>query len=107
MTIGGHRDEIAAAHMAPGQTAARLRHIANRRIAAHDRLRQFTRIAPLANGTSPSTARISVVLPAPFGPSTPINSPGSTLKLVSRKIVRPPSSSVTCSSSSAGAMARR
>ncbi len=40
MTVGGHRDEIAAAHAASGERAARLRHIADRRIAALDRLAQ-------------------------------------------------------------------
>src|ERR1700724_1632004 len=31
-------------------------------------------MVPAATGTSPSRARISVVLPAPFGPSMPMNS---------------------------------
>src|SRR5471032_2946317 len=66
----------------------------------------FTRIAPFDNGSNPSMARISVVLPAPFGPSTPINSPAATLKLASLRIDRPPSSSATCSTSSAPALPR-
>src|SRR5471032_156299 len=66
----------------------------------------FTRIAPFDNGSNPSIARISVVLPAPFGPSTPINSPAATLKLASLRIDRPPSSSATCSTSSAPALPR-
>ena len=35
-------------------------------------------------------ARISVVLPAPLGPSTPMNSPGAMAKLTSDRTLRPP-----------------
>jgi len=35
-------------------------------------------------------ARISVVLPAPLGPSTPMNSPALIEKLASASTVRPP-----------------
>ena len=43
MTVGGHRDEIAAAHMPAGKTAARLRHV------AHDGLPRTTGCAVHAN----------------------------------------------------------
>jgi hypothetical protein len=65
-----------------------------------------TRIAPREAGTRPRIARISVVLPAPFGPSTPMNSPWFTAKLASRRIVRSPSVSVTPASVSTGCGAR-
>ena len=42
-------------------------------------------------GTSPRTARISVVLPAPFGPSTPTNSPPAMSRLTPARMARPPS----------------
>jgi hypothetical protein len=103
VAVGRHRDEVVAAHPAIREAAPDLRHVADRRVAARERRRPTA--SPPLSGTRPSTARISVVLPAPFGPSTPTNSPGSIEKLTSRRIVRPPSSSVTPSSASAGGVA--
>ena len=42
--------------------------------------------------------RRSVVLPAPFGPIRPVNSPGCTVSETSRKTSRPPSLTPTPSS---------
>ena len=50
-----------------------------------------TFIRPALGASWPRIARISVVLPAPFGPSTPMNSPGSMSKLTSDSTARPPS----------------
>ena len=44
----------------------------------------------MLGGSSPRMARINVVLPEPFGPSTPMNSPGLIVKLASAKTMRPP-----------------
>src|SRR5579875_353041 len=57
--------------------------------------RPKTRIWPSAGCNRPSTARMRVVLPAPFGPSTPMNSPARTARLTSARIVRSPMLSLT------------
>ena len=46
-----------------------------------------TRSCPAAISRSPRIARTSVLLPAPLGPSTQINSPGSILRLTSLRSV--------------------
>src|ERR1700738_4377007 len=50
---------------------------------------------PWLAGTRPRTARMSVVLPAPFGPSTPTNSRGAIFRLTPSSTARPPSLNVT------------
>ncbi len=52
-----------------------LRHVADRRLPRRAG-RPSTSMRPAAGGSRPRIARISVVLPAPFGPSTPMNSLG-------------------------------
>jgi hypothetical protein len=51
--------------------------------------RSSTSIWPFCGANSPSTARISVVFPAPLGPNTPINSPGRIVKLTRFRTLRP------------------
>ena len=46
-------------------------------------------IVPRRIGSSPSSARKSVVLPPPFGPSTPTISPAAAVKATSRSASAP------------------
>src|SRR5262245_16822638 len=48
-----------------------------------------TAMRPLTGPTRPRMARIRVVLPAPFGPSTPMNSPSAIARLISASTVVP------------------
>ena len=80
--------------------AAHLRHIADGGIAARRR-RPSTRMVPRLGGTRPRMARISVVLPAPFGPSTPTNSHAAISRLTPSRMARPPSARRTSRNSMA------
>ena len=66
-------DEVPASEAKLIQRAAYLWHVADGGIAARHRLAQHADRAA-AWGSRPSIARISVVLPDPLGPSTPMNS---------------------------------
>ena len=88
------RDEIAPAHSQVRQDRAQLRQIADRRIAALGRAPEYLHAAAFGR-SNPRIARINVVLPAPLGPSTPMNSPASIAKLTSASTVRLPMRSVT------------
>src|SRR4051794_13167560 len=46
---------------------------------------------PLSGSERPTSIRIVVVLPAPFGPRKPVTVPGSQRKVTSETTVRPPS----------------
>ncbi len=47
------------------------------------------RMRPVVGGTTPPMIFISVDLPAPFSPTSPITSPGSTEKLTSSSATTP------------------
>ena len=47
-----------------------------------------TRTVPLVGGKMPSSMRMVVVLPAPFGPRKPTISPGATSRLTPSTAVR-------------------
>ena len=51
--------------------------------------RPGTRSRPLVGRCRPRITRSSVVLPAPLGPISPVNSPARTVKLTSSRICRP------------------
>ena len=55
---------------------------------------------PRVTGCRPRMIRSKVVLPAPFGPIRPVNSPGRMVSETSRRISRPPSRTPTPSSRS-------
>src|SRR4051812_14415924 len=57
---------------------------------------------PLAAGSRPRASWNSVVLPAPFGPITPTTAPVRTLNVPCDQTVRPPRTTLTSVSSSAG-----
>ena len=90
-------DEVAAGDAA--RSAARSASAAGSRSPAcrGGRARRRRRSARSRGGTRPRIARISVVLPEPFGPSTPTNSPSPTSKPTSARIGTPPSDRVTWS----------
>ena len=92
-------DEVEASDAQIGQHRAGLRHVADCRIAPPRRLGRTRGWRPALGRTSPSRARISVVLPAPLGPSTPMNSPRSMARLTSDSTARPPRRMVARSSS--------
>src|SRR5581483_4211530 len=54
-----------------------------------------SRTAPAETGSSPSSILISVVFPAPFAPSSPITSPGSTVRSTPSTAVNRPNRRVT------------
>ena len=78
-----------------------LRHVADLRRCRASPAGRARAIAPEATGTRPSAARMSVVLPAPFAPSMPTNSPSSISKLAAERMSRRPSLIVTSSKRSA------
>ena len=47
------------------------------------------RIRPLVGATTPPSTFISVDLPAPFSPTRPMTSPGSTARLTSSRATTP------------------
>nr|WP_269102270.1 hypothetical protein [Mangrovicoccus ximenensis] len=53
---------------------------------------------PSAGRAKPVTAWISVDFPAPFGPTMPTNSPGSTVRLTASTAFSPPKATLTRSS---------
>src|SRR5947209_8565998 len=60
------------------------------------------RIAPASGRSSPASAAISVVLPAPFGPIIACSSPGSTVSATSPSATRPPKRLLSPAVSSSG-----
>jgi len=47
-------------------------------------------MVPAVGAWKPSRISIVVVLPAPFGPSSAVTSPGAAVKLTSSTAVKPP-----------------
>src|ERR1700677_2571364 len=58
-------------------------------------------MVPRLGATNPRTARIKVVLPEPFAPSTPTNWPAAMFRLMSLRTRWPPSARETLRSSMA------
>src|SRR5262245_49094771 len=66
--------------------------------------RPSTSALPVANGISPQSARMSVVFPDPFGPSSPNTSPRSTANDTSLTAVKSPNLMLAFSMESAAAI---
>src|SRR5512143_630541 len=62
------------------------------------------RVVPASARVSPAAMEISVVLPAPFGPSRPKNSPGATAKLTPASACTGPKRRATSTNSTAAVM---
>ena len=100
MAVGAAGDEVPAGEPQVVQRAARLRHVADGGVAARHRPAQHAD-RPLRGGSRPRIARISVVLPEPFGPSTPTNSSSRIARSMSARTVLAPNASVTPANSTA------
>ena len=82
-----------------------LGHVARRRAAAGSPGAPGMKARPALVRCSPRITRSKVVLPAPLDPMRPVNSPAPTSKVTSSRIVRPPSTTPTCSTRSTGSAA--
>ena len=58
------------------------------------------RTAPVSGSTSPNTARMAVVFPAPLGPRKPVSRPGRTVNVQPSKAASDPNRLITWSNSS-------
>ena len=83
-------DEIARAQRQVGVEQELLRDVADQRVARARAARPAEqRRAPRSGACRPRITRNSVVLPAPFEPISPVNSPGAISKLTPSRIWRP------------------
>ncbi len=85
-TVEPEPDDVDAADARALVEASSLRQVADMRVRLARR-RPSTVALPAASGSNPSTARMSVDFPDPFGPRTATNWPRSTVSETSRQIV--------------------
>ena len=88
VTVDAERDKVTGAQRRIGIERELLRHVADQRVATRARSAGDQHPPELA-GVIPRMTRNSVVLPAPFDPINPTNSPGST-EMTSARTSRPP-----------------
>jgi hypothetical protein len=67
----------------------------NRALSAGPIVAPFHRTAPWSSSTSPNTARMAVVLPAPFGPRKPVSRPGRAENVHRSRAITGPNRFVT------------
>ena len=87
-------------HPHAGIQAALLRHVAEPCPLRSPIGAPRQRTVPVSSSTSPNTARIAVVLPAPFGPRKPVSRPGWTANVQPSSAASAPKRLVTASNSS-------